>query len=149
MLFSRAIRKYGKECFVIEILEDSIKSVDDANDAEKKWIANLSSNNKKIGYNISDGGYNYTRTKKQIEKIKRVRAKQPHPMLGKKHSKESKEKISQSLIGHNVSSKTRKKISKAQVGRKLKNESIVKRTINAFKNNKNKKTAILNFDKKD
>lgn len=52
---SRAICKYGKENFVIEILE----KFDDkriALETEKVWIKKLDTQNSEIGYNIADGG---------------------------------------------------------------------------------------------
>jgi hypothetical protein len=50
-----AIKKYGKENFKKEILE----KCDDKNELNKKeifWIKYFNSKDKKIGYNISDGG---------------------------------------------------------------------------------------------
>lgn len=53
--FQRAIVKYGKENWILEILEncDSLKN---AEIAETKWIAHFKSNQKEFGYNLTEGG---------------------------------------------------------------------------------------------
>jgi group I intron endonuclease len=50
-----AIKKYGKENFIKEILE-KCNSIDQLNKREKFWIKKLKSQDKSIGYNIADGG---------------------------------------------------------------------------------------------
>lgn len=52
-----AIRKYGKENFVFEILEECNK--EELNDKEKYWIKTLNATNKENGYNITLGGDGY------------------------------------------------------------------------------------------
>src|SRR3990167_2743803 len=42
----------------------------------------------------------------------------PHPMLGKKHSEETKKKISEASRGHKLSKETKKKMSESRTGRK-------------------------------
>lgn len=42
-----------------------------------------------------------------------------HPMYGRRHSEESKEKTSQTMMGHKLSDETREKISKALKGKKI------------------------------
>jgi hypothetical protein len=55
MAIKRAIRKYGKEHFKIEIIEDNIlkKNLDER---EIYWIAYYKSNNSEFGYNLTKGG---------------------------------------------------------------------------------------------
>ena len=55
-LIKLAIKKYGKENFKKEILEECKDQIELAN-REIYWIANLCSTNKVIGYNISNGWY--------------------------------------------------------------------------------------------
>jgi len=55
LLLERAIKKHGIENFKKETLEHC-KSFDELNEKEILWIEKLNSTNKKIGYNISNGG---------------------------------------------------------------------------------------------
>lgn len=55
MVIHRAIRKYGKENFSFEILEECNK--EELNKKEIEWIEKYDSTNK--GYNVSLGGNNY------------------------------------------------------------------------------------------
>lgn len=59
MAIDRAIIKYGKENFKIEIIDDTAKDQDELNLKEEYYIALYDSCNKKIGYNITTGGKNY------------------------------------------------------------------------------------------
>lgn len=54
----KAIRKYGKENFSFEIIEECLEQ--ELNEKEKYWIAKKNSINKEIGYNINLGGDGYT-----------------------------------------------------------------------------------------
>lgn len=52
--FHRAIKKYGKDNFFFEILEECLE--EDLNDREKYYITIYNSNNRKLGYNSTGGG---------------------------------------------------------------------------------------------
>ena len=52
--FHNAIRKYGKENFYIEIIEECLE--EELNEKEQFWISQYNSTDKKIGYNSSIGG---------------------------------------------------------------------------------------------
>lgn len=54
-LLKLSIKKYGKENFIKETLEEC-KNEDHLNEREIFWILNYNSTDKTIGYNISDGG---------------------------------------------------------------------------------------------
>ena len=49
-----AMRKYGKEAFIIEVIEECENNK--LSDREKYWIAFYDSTNRNIGYNITIGG---------------------------------------------------------------------------------------------
>lgn len=53
--FYRAIRKYGKSAFIIELLDTAFNK-ESCNEKEKMWIKRLNSANRDIGYNSCEGG---------------------------------------------------------------------------------------------
>jgi hypothetical protein len=53
--FANAIRQYGKDAFTHEVLE-TCSTIEEANQAEIKWIENYDSTNPEKGYNIKPGG---------------------------------------------------------------------------------------------
>ena len=53
--FHNAIRKYGKDAFRHEVLEICY-SLEEANAAEKKWIAHFDTRNPEKGFNLAPGG---------------------------------------------------------------------------------------------
>jgi len=92
-----AIKKYGKENFKKEILE-YCNNREHLCVIEKYWIEKLQS--KKNGYNIKDGGnggHTYIDNEEIKCKISKNHADingEKNPMFGKKHSEESKKKMS-------------------------------------------------------
>lgn len=56
--FHNALRKYNKNDFTWEILEDDITSMDELNAKEIYYIALYNSTNKDVGYNLKSGGNN-------------------------------------------------------------------------------------------
>ena len=87
---SRAIRKYGPECFIMEMLEE-IEDISNLNEAETKWIEYYDTMDSNKGYNETSGGDGgYIRSEESKEKMRQAN-------LGKKLSEETKQKISDSL----------------------------------------------------
>lgn len=84
--FYNALRKYGRDSFVWEVLQEC-SSVDELNDAEIRLIREYGANNRSFGYNINDGGKNA------------------------RHTEETKAKISRARMGHSTSDHVRKAIS--------------------------------------
>lgn len=86
--FCNAIRKYGKENFIINIIE--IVMIDKLDEREKYWIQRLSANIKGIGYNILIGGKNGNKgrsklTNSEIEELIRLNKQHiSHIKIGKK-----------------------------------------------------------------
>jgi len=94
----KAIKKYGKENFIIEKLE-KCNFLEELDKREIYWIKKLNSKNRDIGYNITDGGqgtHGYIFTKKIREKIGKK-------SKGRKHTEETKFKMSKTAkIIHNL-----------------------------------------------
>ena len=55
LLLDKAIKKYGRENFYKETIE-VCSSIDELNEREIYWIKTLNATDKKIGYNIAEGG---------------------------------------------------------------------------------------------
>lgn len=117
--FHNAIIKYGVDNWAHEVIEVIEGEISDAELAEKKWIAFYKSNIKEFGYNLTSGGNANSNlssevkqkisetVKKQMLDLKRRRRqsvfmKEWHknninPFKGKKHSEESKNKMSEKV----------------------------------------------------
>lgn len=94
--FQNAWNKYGKENFIFEIIEEC--SIDDLNIREQYWIETLYCCDKTIGYNHI-GSVNNIRVFDEETKLKmsinHANLKGiNHPLFGKHHSIESRDKIS-------------------------------------------------------
>lgn len=68
--FHKALKKYGEENFVWEVLKDE-NNLENLNHLEKKYIKNFNSNNKEYGYNLTIGGDGSSRERTIEEKDKR------------------------------------------------------------------------------
>ena len=107
-----AVKEYGKENFEYEILcEGVIPEL--LSDLEKQYIREYNTQYPH-GYNCNEGGegakYLYEDTIKKMSESAKNRST-PHPMLNKKHTKESKEKMSESHKGKKLPKETTQKIS--------------------------------------
>lgn len=139
MILAKAIQKYGKESFVKEILEECDDAIMLA-EKEKFWISKFNCTDRKIGYNITDGGFGgdtFTNNpnKEHIRKkhkdatskrnkrdggwspdtLKRVEmakgANAARTANGYRHSEETKRKLSNTLTGRVITTEWRKNIS--------------------------------------
>lgn len=113
----RAIRKYGKESFIIDVI-CSCSSKEELDLMEDLYIAILGGMDKRTGYNVRRGGSNG----KMSEEVK-LFCGSTH--LGRKHTSEARQKMSVAMkesIALNprppVSEETRKKMSVSQKKRK-------------------------------
>lgn len=127
-----AMKKYGRETFVFEVLPVVFASADECDAAEVHLISALGTRATSGGYNILPGGSVGSRLGKKLSPETRARMSAAH--IGKKHSAEVRAKIgaahlgrpktpehrrNQSLAckGRVVSPETRAKISAAGLGR--------------------------------
>lgn len=120
--FPLAVRKYGLDSFLWEEI-DSAENMEELNSKEQKWIKELNSV-KPNGYNLTSGGrqggHLSDYTKELLSKLNKERYKtSPHPFTGRKHSEDTKEKISKARTGLKQgphSPEHREKIGKSQKG---------------------------------
>jgi group I intron endonuclease len=84
-LFKLAIRKYGKENFKKEVIEEC-SSFEQMVEREEYWLNYYNAGNNPLFYNLHNCGCGFASGKE-------------HPMFGKHHSEETKRKISESQIG--------------------------------------------------
>ena len=112
---ANAVAKYGWENFTHEILADNL-TLDEASDAEKRFIEEYHSTDRRYGYNLTDGGYiGY-----HLPDATRELIRQQH--IGMRCSEETKQKIREKALGRIISSETREKISRANAGRYVSEE---------------------------
>lgn len=124
------IKKYGKESFIVETLEDNI-DIKDIEEKEKEYIKKFNSTDKELGYNIATGGsYRKKVPKRKLSIIlKDVYEKNPEKRLlaSKKNlgrKMEHSDLRSESLKRYwsdkkkNVIKKKNKKGSEAKIGEK-------------------------------
>lgn len=141
-LLKLAIKKYGKENFVKEVLQEC-NTLQELDNAERFWIKETNSLDRYIGYNIAEGGtggktlpqpWNYGKKmdpmseeqkKKQSELMQGKNIGKENPMFGKEPwnkgipmTKEIKEKLSIAMTGRKLSQEHRDKLSKSHKGKK-------------------------------
>lgn len=133
--FAAALRKYGSAMTWV-VLEDGIATLDEANERERHYVAIYHSSDRAHGYNLTEGGDGVvasaeTRAKmsasaktrgvseKQLANLKKGRGE---IWKGRRHSTESRERMSAAHVGCVVSEKTRAKMSDAHKGQKFTEE---------------------------
>lgn len=102
--FCNALRKYSSDIWEHEILESNIETREQAINSEIKWIIYFDSANNDKGYNTTSGGNG---GKPHTESYKEAMSKRfsgdKNPFFGKKHSKDSLEKIQNKVYKRIVS----------------------------------------------
>lgn len=118
----RAIKKYGKENFVVEEI-GTYSNLEDLNNAEEYYI-DWHNTRTPNGYNIESGGKNKRHHEETKLKIRLANSGKNSYLygtkgnfFGKKHSQKSLEKMHAAKLGHIVTTETRLKISKTLTGR--------------------------------
>ena len=125
LLLNRAVKKYGRENFKKEILEEC-QTKKELNEREKYWIKKLNSMNKEVGYNITKGGEGGDTTTNNPNYLN-ICYKKSINNKGKKKSKKHCNNISKGLKGHIVKQETKNKISKANKNKFSSNKNPAKR----------------------
>lgn len=135
-LLTESIQKYGEQNFSIELIEE-VESAERAYELEIFYIQEY---NTKVpnGYNLTDGGdgifgWEASEEYRQecSERVKLLHKEKRVGMYGKKHSEETKKKMSASskgkpknwLIGRNISEETKEKLRQINLGKTLSEET--------------------------
>ena len=105
--FYNAIRKYGWDNFIINIIEEC--DVKLLNDREEYWIQEKNSLYPN-GYNLMKGGSQYEMSEDTKKKISQVR-------MGMKFSPEHIENLRKSHLGNKLSAETKRKLSEINKGK--------------------------------
>lgn len=98
-----AINKNGIKCFKCELIEEC-NTIKELNEKEKYWIAYYRNQDIEM-YNIVEGGQNP------------VYFGENHPMYGKHHTEEAKEKNRLKHLGKHLSEETKRKIGEGNKGK--------------------------------
>jgi len=125
LLLKKAIKKYGKENFIKEILE-FCNDINLLNEREIYWISFFDSTNLEKGYNLSKGGKGVLGIKQSNETCKKISESHKgnkNYFFGKKHSSETLKKIGNANKGRKRSQEVREKMSKSKLGSKLTEET--------------------------
>jgi group I intron endonuclease len=135
-ILTEAIQKYGQQKFSIELVEE-VESAERAYELEQYYIKKYDT---KVpnGYNLTDGGdgifgWEASEEYRQecSERVKQLHKEKKVGMYGKKHSEETRKKMSDSskgkskpwLVGREVSEGTREKIRQLNLGKILSEET--------------------------
>ena len=86
--FIKALRKYGIDNFVWEII-DTASTMKELNEKESYWIKFLNSNDPSKGYNISLGGKNGKLNKMGVERIRKMRKGRKVSDIGRQRMSEA------------------------------------------------------------
>ena len=128
---NKAYRKYGKENFVYEVLEECAES--ELDEREIYWIEKL-----RPVYNMTKGGVGVT-GHHHTEEVKRILAIKAKKQWDSLSDKEKNERLTNNLKGpqkgHQVSKETKEILRKKQLGKKLSEET--KRKISESNKGKN------------
>jgi len=135
-LLKPAIIKYGIENFVMGIIE--YIDPNEWQEKEKYWVKEMKSHVSQWGYNQTEGGdgiLGFKHTRESKDKMSEKKKGKPSNRIGLKHTEKAKEKNRQAHLGKIASEKTIKKNRKAHLGEKNgmsgKNHSI--KTIELFR----------------
>lgn len=115
--FRNAIDKYGWDNFKHEVLKDNLTK-EEANHFEKYYIAFYNSTDRRYGYNISSGGERGGHPQ-TLETRKKISENGFHKgMKGKKHSDDTKIRMSQTRVGMRLSDELKQKLSESALKNK-------------------------------
>lgn len=127
--FYNSLNKYGFHNFEWEEIDCAEFDKEELDYLEKYWIKFYNSNNKKYGYNLTDGGFSGNKGYKHSEKAKKKMSasKKGHTPWNKgltKNTNKSMQNISEKHKGKTYTKETRKKMSESKKGKSTWNKGI-------------------------
>lgn len=129
-ILHRAMRKYGVENFTIEIIDTADG---DINESEIKWIKELDPL-----YNMTSGGEGGdTSSSPLYQEYMKTHSNnmsgKNNPFYGKRHSEETKRRISEKKKGTKMSEETKKILSEKNKGKKMPREIVERQRLEKSK----------------
>lgn len=97
VVLNNAIKKYGKENFTKEILQEC-NSIKELNEAEIYWIKTFNSQNKDIGYSITSGGNGVGSIRLGIKHTEKTKIKMSKAHKGQQFTEKQKENCKVALL---------------------------------------------------
>lgn len=170
VLIKKAIEKYGKECFSVELI-DFAMSADDLDFLEVKYIKELKAKHEYGNYNIADGGFlprydinnqpqwRQEEIKKKMSESLKIRGNMnlvngvPN-RKGVSLTEEHKRKLSLSHMGKNISEEQKKKMSESHKKYAEKNKEELTKRFDGYRENRRERVNVyvdgelkMSFDK--
>lgn len=140
--FHMAIKKYGPESFTHQLL-DVCSSEKGADIAERLWIKELKTTTP-YGYNRTHGGVG----RSYVDISPEERYKKGNAFRGRKHTEESRKKLSIANTGKTHTEETRIKLSKALTGKKPSDEARLNMSKSAIGKKKSAEAIKKSVDKR-
>ena len=124
-ILANAVKKYGRDAFTYEILEENVSS-ELLPDLEVAYIAKFETV-APFGYNLTTGGeIGKTPSEETLQKMSEAKKGENNPNYGKTHPEKTRRKISEALSGENNPNSGKphseehcRKISEAHTGKKM------------------------------
>jgi group I intron endonuclease len=130
VLLNRAIKKYGKNNFIKEII-DRANTLDELNEKEIYWIEKLNSTDQKIGYNITKGGTGGDTLSNHPNELK-IRKKMRESLDKIQKTSEHRKKTSENFKKIWKREGYREKMAGKMKGRKITWKDKIRESVNAY-----------------
>ena len=121
----KSMAKYGEDNFTLEVI-DFAENAEELKEKEKYYIKFFNSKDRKIGYNLTDGGdgsLGRIPSEETREKIRKAHIGMKVPYKSRSHINTKGEK--NPFYGRTHTEETRNRISKANTGRKHTEEAVI------------------------
>jgi group I intron endonuclease len=130
ILLNKAIKKYGKNNFIKEII-DHANTLEELNEKEIYWIEKLNSTDQKIGYNIAKGGTGGDTLSNHPNELK-IRKKMRESLDKIQKTSEHRKKVSENFKKIWKREGYRQKMVDKMKGREIKWKDKIRESVNAY-----------------